>query len=93
MKTLHVGGVADAELLDLHDNVLSGRHSFRLSTDLPAEPLRHHDYTRHVFEMRAADGRIERRELMVWDRLSDQEASALVAARFQQFVVSHRALV
>lgn len=40
MDTLHIGGVADGESADLPENVMTGRHSFKLSRDFLSDPLR-----------------------------------------------------
>jgi len=93
MKISHIGGVADGESVELHDNVLSGQQSFKLSTDFPADPVRHHHYTRHRFELRGDDGQSEQRELMVWDGLTREEAAALVGARLQRTVTSQTSLL
>jgi len=88
MKISHIGGVADGESVELHDNVLSGQQLFKRSTDFPSDHIRQHDYIRHRFELRGDDGQIEHRELMVWDGLTREEAAALVGARFQRTVTS-----
>ncbi len=81
MKILHIGGIADGESHDLHDNVGAGRQSFKRSTDFPGDPLLHHDYVRRMFTLCLDEKHSEERELMVWNGLADHEAAALVGAR------------
>ncbi|WP_257820107.1 hypothetical protein [Burkholderia glumae] len=49
MEILFIGGVADGETYDLPGNVMTSRHSFKLSGDFASDSLRHHDYERQVF--------------------------------------------
>lgn len=89
MNILHIGGVADGETLDLSSNVMSGRHSFKLSGDFPADALRYHDYKREIFFLeKSADKAEEGVQLMVWEGLPQPAVVALVEARLGRKVVT-----
>jgi len=89
MNILHVGGVADGEMRDLPGNVMSGRYSFRLSGDFPADGLRHHDYNREIFLLeKNADQPEEGVQLMVLEGLPKPAVIALVEARLGRKVVT-----
>jgi hypothetical protein len=87
MDTLHIGGVADGETSDLPENVMTGRHSFKLSRDFLSDPLHHHDYVRRVLTVRRDNGTVEVQEVMVWDKLSEAEVKALIEARLNVQIV------
>jgi hypothetical protein len=89
MKILHIGGVADGETLDLNGNVMSGRQSFKLSGDFPADALRHHDYNREIFLLAKSDEQPDEGvQLMVWDGLPKSALPALIEARLGRKVVT-----
>lgn len=87
METLHIGGVADGEMLDIAGNVMSSRHSFKLSTEVSSDPLRHHDYQRQVFMVKREGADEEGFQAMVWDQLSGDAANALIEFRIKAKVV------
>lgn len=81
MNILHIGGVADGEMMDLPGNAMTGRQSFKLSADLPSDPMRHHDYERQIYMVRESDGTEKGVELMVWTGLPKRAAKELIQAR------------
>ncbi|WP_157661297.1 hypothetical protein [Burkholderia ubonensis] len=88
MEILFIGGVADGETYDLPGNVMTSRHSFKLSGDFASDALRHHDYKRQVFVVRRDGGSDEGAQFMVWSGLPKNAIDPLVEARAKVKVVA-----
>lgn len=88
MGILFIGGVADGETYDLPGNVMTSRHSFKLSGDFPSDSLRHHDYERQVFEVSHDGSSNEGAQFMVWNGLPKTAIATMVEARAKVKVVS-----
>lgn len=88
MDILHIGGAADASTMDLPENVMSARHSFKLVGDFPSDALHHHDYNREIYLLeQSGDQPEEGVQLMVWEKLPKAAVPVLIETRLGRKVV------